>query len=331
MSWHFLVEGAEVSSEAICWDGNQFVPSSEKTTLGAYCLPDNGTESCLGSPSGMTYVHLKGCPGEGGSMSSQADFLARIFPPLAKERASKESSPAFGPRWHELSVKFDPDTSSWKTHRCLFQEDLPWSSVTLPKWGLMHAGVCWERTTPALPTSGTGSGYSLPTPTASSGGTNKSASPGAAVRPTLETMARRGMWPTPNVPNGGRRVSKDAEIRFTGSTPTAYKDGKKQQVGLEQAVAWWPTPVSTDGSHGGRVIPRMWPTPRAASKSGGGIGLDGGSGARNNPNYTPEMGQAGSLNPIWTEWLMGWPLNWTSLDPLPFRMFHEWLRASRTV
>ena len=178
----------------------------------------------------------------------------------------------------------------------------------------------------------------LPTPSASPYGTNQGGAAGRVgpVRPSLQTMARKMMWPTPNVPSGGRRVSKDAEIRLTGQTPTAYHRGKKQQVGLEQAVAWWPTPRSTDGTHGGRVTPRKsreggnlieavsnrttWATPSvcgnynrkgASPKSGDGLATQAG----------------GALNPTWVEWLMGWPIGFTDLKPLATGRFQRWLRS----
>jgi hypothetical protein len=36
----------------------------------------------------------------------------------------------------------------------------------------------------------------------------------------------------------------------------------------------------------------------------------------------------GQLNPDWVEWLMGWPVGWTSPDPLPLAMFREWQTAN---
>ncbi len=74
-----------------------------------------------------------------------------------------------GSTWRELSVKYDPVSCSWKTHRCLFQEDLQPSSLTLPRWGSMRNGVLLERTTPDFCTSEKGFGY-LPTPKASMDG-----------------------------------------------------------------------------------------------------------------------------------------------------------------
>jgi len=32
----------------------------------------------------------------------------------------------------------------------------------------------------------------------------------------------------------------------------------------------------------------------------------------------------GKPNPMWSEWLMGWPLNWTELRPLEMDKFHAW-------
>ena len=42
----------------------------------------------------------------------------------------------FGVKWHESLVRYDPDSCSWRTHRCLWDEALPWSSVTLPASGM---------------------------------------------------------------------------------------------------------------------------------------------------------------------------------------------------
>lgn len=34
----------------------------------------------------------------------------------------------------------------------------------------------------------------------------------------------------------------------------------------------------------------------------------------------------GQLNPDWVEWLMGWPIGWTSLEPMDQAAFAEWKR-----
>jgi hypothetical protein len=35
-------------------------------------------------------------------------------------------------------------------------------------------------------------------------------------------------------------------------------------------------------------------------------------------------GQSGRLNPAWVEWLIGWPIGWTGLQPLETDKFREW-------
>lgn len=34
----------------------------------------------------------------------------------------------------------------------------------------------------------------------------------------------------------------------------------------------------------------------------------------------------GPLNPEWCEWLMGWPLGWTDLNPLGTGRYQQWLQ-----
>ena len=72
---------------------------------------------------------------------------------------------------------------------------------------------------------------------------------------------------------------------------------------------------------------RMWLTPRAS---------DTGSGEKQS-TFLKRMGDrtdrcfqslpaqlGGSLNPTWVEWLMGWPLYWTSLEKIPIFAYQQW-------
>lgn len=46
----------------------------------------------------------------------------------------------------------------------------------------------------------------------------------------------------------------------------------------------------------------------------------------------PAMGAVpagGQLSPDWVEWLMGWPIGWTSLESLPRERYDEWLERTR--
>ena len=138
-------------------------------------------------------------------MLSAAASHARTSARQVMGPGSMENDPVYGEKWLELSVKYDPDLSSWKTHRCLWEEDLPESSVTLPKWGMMRAGVCWEQTTPERRIEEKGSGF-WQTPRASDheGAVNPAVAMGAVNRqgrptnlPEQAVLVNAKMWPTP--------------------------------------------------------------------------------------------------------------------------------------
>jgi hypothetical protein len=95
-------------------------------------------------------------------MLSVGDSHARTFHALEKERELMANVAECGEKWRELLVKYDRNTHSWKTHLCLWEEDLQESSVTLPRWGMMQDGVCWERSTQEHVTNEREFGY-LPT------------------------------------------------------------------------------------------------------------------------------------------------------------------------
>ncbi len=84
---------------------------------------------------------------------------------------------------------------------------------------------------------------------------------------------------------------------------------------LGRECSLWATPASWDavGSHGGgqgrslRTDVRRWPTPRQFMHKDS--PEDRGKG-----NLGEVVG--GQLNPMWVEWLMGFPIGWTALEPL---------------
>ena len=192
MSWHYL-QGQEAASwEGDCLDGApsallRLIPTPAKS-----CLHDRRTDVLADSRSGMTCGPSTENHGKAESISSAEDSLARTSAQLAKGPESPELDPVCGPKWHALSVRFDRDTFSWKTAGCLFTEVLPWSSVILPRWGMMRAGECWERNTPELPISGIGFG-SWPTPVADGDRTTNYAQGGTSLGWAVRNM------PTPTV------------------------------------------------------------------------------------------------------------------------------------
>ena len=169
MSWHYLQGQEEVSSEAICWDGERFAPSSGRTTLGRYCLLDSETGSCRDSQSGTMCRPSTASRGADESMSSAADSLAKTFPVLERARESMAKDRGCGRTWRGSSVKLSQSGCWLKTARSLLPEDSMPFCGTWPKWGTMRNGECWEHETLGCCTSGKGSGL-WPTPRASNPG-----------------------------------------------------------------------------------------------------------------------------------------------------------------
>jgi hypothetical protein len=284
MSWLFsqaLVEEYLVDTSLV---GEQSVQSNGNPIPQAYCAPDKMTGFSRLSRFGMTFKPLTEDLGEELLMSYLAGFHAKTSQLQEKELELKESDQECGEKWRGSFVKYDPDSSLWKTHQCSLLGDLELFSESWPQWGLMRNGECWEQRTLEQTIRGTESGFvpngvdyfHTPNTTGLDGGSNS--------RKALRK--REEMWPTP-VHSEARQ---GLQIR---------RDGKKgTQTSLSTAVLTWPTPRTK--------------------------GMCGGSGSWDllNKNTTVEearlmgAGNGGQLNPTWVEWLMGWPLGWTDLKPL---------------
>ena len=166
MSWHYLRELEGESLEDICSGGELCVPLKSKITHAEFYCNGKLMDSYLDSLSGTTFVHSMESLGEEKSMLSQEDFHARTLVPPEKELALTESVQDFGEKWHGSFAKYNPDTHSLRTHQCSLFEDSTEYCVTLPKWGLMLNGECWEQQTLEHSIKGIESGLSpnLPPP-----------------------------------------------------------------------------------------------------------------------------------------------------------------------
>lgn len=267
-------------------------------------------------------------------MSYLAAFPVRTSVQPVRAQESQVSVQAYGARWHELLVKYDLNLCLWKTHQCLFPEDLHWSSVTLPKWGMTRTGHVYQHPTLERPISAIASGL-LPTPSASErSGTHK---PGSHLSLTKavngwikgklgqspETCQR---WPTPKASDWNKRGNID---------PTNPRNG------LAGAVKLFPTPRASDCKRSGSpselarhspslaAIAQTFPTPQASdankwSNQSLAERKAKGQQVRLNTAVSPEGGAGGQLNPDWVEWLMGWPIGWTDLKPLEMDRFLVW-------
>lgn len=189
----------------------------------------------------------------------------------------------------------------------------------------------------------------LPTPTASRYPSNRSSSPGASVRPSLESIT--DLLPTPSVADGtGGHLTRSGvrgdELLLPG-VAKAYAEG-----------ALLPTPKATDAHSsspadpkrndpGLRAIDGLLPTPCASDATGGGTHPDSREGhsrqlidyallngtpqwgkyepairrweaiTRDAPSPT-ELGAKGNprLAARFSEWMQGWALGWVTAVPI---------------
>lgn len=232
MSWHFLQGQGEASWEGESLDGApsallRLIPMPAES-----CLHDRQTDALTDSRSGMTCGHSTASFGAEASMSSAEDSRAKTSAQPGRGPESREPVRVCGQKWHELSVRFDLDTFSWKTAHCLFQEDLPWSSVILPRWGMMRDGDCWERNTPELPISGIGFG-SWPTPVADGDMTTNYAQGGTSLGWAVRNV------PTPTVHGnynrkGASRNSGNGLATWVKHVPTPTCHDRKGKLGAKR-------------------------------------------------------------------------------------------------
>jgi hypothetical protein len=113
----------------------------------------------------MTFKLLTADRGEALLMSYLEAFHAKTLAQQEKAQESTGSDLACGEKWQGSFAKYDPNTHSLRTHQCSLLEDLTESCQTLPAWGLMRDGECWEQPTLGLVTIDKEFGY-WPTPTA---------------------------------------------------------------------------------------------------------------------------------------------------------------------
>lgn len=307
MSYIFSRALVEEYLAASCSDSAPSAPSSSNPIPQAYCSPDKMTAYSRLSRFGMTYAPLTDDDGAALLTWYLEASRARTFQPQEKAPALTAPAPASGGKCTELSMKYDRNSHSWKTHLCLWDEDLPESSVILPKSGTMRNGLCWERTMWEPRTSESASGYlhMIPTPTACNAPNKGSHSRGPK---SLMDVATTGwmpgmMWPTLRAGKSSGENPESWLARYVAgkvstpplgldvkfATPQArdFRTGEARRWedparsrNLNDQIAKFPTPTSRDwkdsgSSQGNRKSPNLgtiasrFPTPRTKGMCGG--------------------------------------------------------------
>lgn len=239
-------------------------------------------------------------------ISSLPDSHASRGPLPDKEKELKMSGGS-GPISHESFAMWDPGSSSWKTSQVsLFGGGQSGYSENWPRWGSMRNGACFLQPTLEPAIIGIGSSFWL-TPRAHSSAESS------------ESFVKR---------NGDRKAGNFGTI--------------------EAQVKAWPTPRAEDseacGNHPGasdslNATARLWSTPQARDwkdqgsridRTGHVVGL-GRQVLDRNPleTGTKSSRNAPKLNPLFEDWLMGWPIGWTASGPLGMA-WSRWLRLMRS-
>jgi hypothetical protein len=265
MSWLFSQALVEAYLGDICLDGAPCALWNGTPTQRASWLPDKTTDASRLSRSGMTFKPLTDGLGEAVLTSFLEAFPAKTSALPERVRGSTGSEAVCGRTWRASSARYDRASRSWKTAQCLWDEDLPESSVTLPRWGMMRDGVLWERTTPGLPTEETESGL-WPTPTASMGGPEPEGKTGRK----LVTLAVK-MWPTPQAnedaagtPDGKMQKMLGNHPDIRGTTTTEWAGGSLNPAWVEWLMGWPLNWTRTDAP----MNPKAWAAWQRAFRTG---------------------------------------------------------------
>lgn len=227
-----------------------------------------------------------------------------------------------------------------KSQADLFHTSLPFSGTWL-KQGIMQDGKCWELPTSALHIEGSDCGF-WPTPRQTEidrsktakgvHGFNIIAPDGREWGANLATAVN--MWPTPNTMDTLPPKSKEALEKEA----TVSRKGRSQPANLRDCVSNmqnWPTPTKQDSENDGdasqyernsvplNAMVKKFPTPQASMMTE--ADMEQAKFAGNNPDR-PEYCDAGkgSLNPDWVEFLMQWPIGWSSLEPIKELIWLDW-------
>ncbi|MGB8422242.1 MAG: hypothetical protein WCE85_38760 [Paraburkholderia sp.] len=282
---------------------------------------------------GMTFEPLTDSDGEELLTLFVEASLAKTSVPPAQATVSTVSEAGYGPKWRGSFARFDPSELKWKTAQCSLLGDSDEFLETWPRWGSMSNGECYLRPIPVLPISESASGF-WQTPVADDAVERKAGKWNSRGESKLSAEAK--LWPTPTA----SLASKGGRV-----TPRKGREGGTLIEAVSQRM--FPTPCAIDSgsgrmnkstSTGAAERPtlammarkNLWPTPCAsASKGSSPAALTRKSGKdRSNDriDHAVMASDGGQLNPEWVEWLMGWPIGHTALEPLATARYREWLQ-----
>lgn len=293
-------------------------------------------------PSGTILPHLMANPGGESATSCLEDSHVKTLVTRGKGQESRKAREAVcSSNSCESLAKYDLKSSSWRTYQQSIEEGSTLFLGRFPKQGMMRNGCIYEQVKSERITDGKdGSVWPLyPTPQAcdsaqgnvlneeeiyflKSGKPRKVSKQGVDGSVGLARYVRIQTWPTP-------RAKESTE-----SLETIKARRERTGVGmmnLTAAVQTWPTPNCSDvftdnlkssqqkeGSmHSVNLSQKvMWPTANARDYKGGTQSMVGKCHLDSEVEFGSGTQQTNvpRLNPLWVEWLMGFPKGWTDLN-----------------
>lgn len=338
-----------------CSDGAPSARSKSTRIAGRCFSDDSGTACSPCSRSGMMPEPSTEERGVASWMSSLRDSHASRSAPPGNDGVPTTNG-ICGPKLSESYAIWDRSGACWRTYQgSLLTSTSDEYSQTWPKRGMMQRGMLFPLPKSEHRTCASASGSlrdrgQWPTPKAGDAdfGLPRTSDRSVGKVTHLATAAR--YWPTPRAEERNQHNSQDDYVALSnavrGGTATRPKwptphgmspDGRSNGPSgneLGNAVNSYPTPSASmmtaadqeQARYAGNDPNRptyeqaKYPTPHANAATGPGTqGRDGGRNLQTTVN--------GSLNPSWVEWLMGWPIGWTALEPLATDRFRSWLRS----
>ena len=202
-------------------------------------------------------------------------------------------------------TRYDRATSSWKMSQGSLWEDDPTCgtfSAAWPRTGYMNADGTLYRLKPPAP----------------------------AIKEIV--FGASPAWPTPTPWEQQESIQSWTDRRERERAKG--RNGNGFGTPLDMAARLWATPRMDDSKNNGSAsqqerrgsdlnvqVARMLPTP---------TGDDANNVTRTSGAFQSLSREVdGSLSPDWVSWLMGLPVKWTSLEPLPREEYLDWFHAQQ--
>ena len=252
--------------------------------------------------------------------------------PSPEPSEQKKTRATSGLTYGKSSVPSNLECASSKTSHTIYDWGLNKSMMTYDHWVTGLRRVCLQRKKSVRRINASASS-SWPTVTATDASVSSARPPEKMIRKDGRNVLR--------TPSLAETVMQPGDFPYTKQDLQARKAGKDYRTARVQ----WPTPRaqepgSTSATHGSGLAEtaKAWPTPMARDwKDSPGMN-DRPNGQISLPKMAFQSGHQSQdstsvgklspmrLNPLFTEWLMGWPIGWTDFEPVGMAWCHWWQR-----